>query len=184
MPSRALTIGAAERVGDLLELVPGPQRPWPARMTVFFPPLSSAAALLSDSACGTTIGGVHASDVCPLMFAAESASSEVDFSCQSLQQLMCATPLAASAVAAGGVDQGVRVRRPHDLLVEDGDIREELEQVDLLLVAHAHQVVVGLPGDGQHRGAVHLGVVEAVQEVDRPGPEVAMQTPSRPENLA
>ena len=61
------------------------------------------------------------------------------------------------------------VLRAHDLLVEDGDVLEELQQVDLLLVAHAHQVVVGLPGDRQHRGAVDLGVVEAVEQVDRPG---------------
>ncbi len=27
----------------------------------------------------------------------------------------------------GRVDQGMRVRRPHDLLVEDRDVREELE---------------------------------------------------------
>ena len=47
---------------------------------------------------------------------------------------------------------------------------KRLEHVDLLLVSMSHQVVVGLPGDGQDRGAVQLGVVEAVQQVDRPGP--------------
>ena len=40
--------------------------------------------------------------------------------------------------------------RPHHLLVEDGDIREELQQVDLLLIVHTHQVMVGLTGDREH----------------------------------
>ena len=75
------------------------------------------------------MGGVHALDVCPLMFPPRGYSSEADLSCQSLQQLMCATPRARQRRAAGGVHQGMRVRRPHDLLVEDGDIREQLQQV-------------------------------------------------------
>src|SRR5271166_6945162 len=66
-------------------------------MTVFVPPLSSSAALFSDSTCGMTMGGVHALDVCPVTFICEGAPSDVDFSCQSLQQLMCATPRDPSA---------------------------------------------------------------------------------------
>ena len=42
-----------------------------------------------------------------------------------------------------------------------------VEQVDFLLVAHPHQIMIGLAGDRQDGGVVHLGVVQAVQQVDR-----------------
>ena len=69
---------------------------------------------------------------------------------------------------AGDVDQLAGVLRPQDHLVVGGDVLEQLEDVDLLLVVRADQVVVGVPGDRQHRGAVELGVVEAVEQVDGP----------------
>ena len=69
--------------------------------------------------------------------------------------------------AAAGVDQRADVPGAEDLLVVDGDVLEERQQVDFLLVARADQVVVGLAGDREHRRAVHLGVVEAVEQVDR-----------------
>ena len=81
---------------------------------------------------------------------------------------MCATPPSPQGRPAGHVDQGLGVHRPVGLLVEDGHVLEEPQQVDLLLVVHAHEVVIRLTGDGQHRRPVHLGVVEAVEQVDRP----------------
>ena len=105
-------------------------------------------------------------------------------SCQSLGQLMWATPSRPRAVRQAASASALRMPRAHDLLVEDGDVLEQAEQVDFLLVAHPHQVVIGLAGDRQDGGAVHLGVVEAVSRWIAPGPLVAMQTPSRPVNLA
>ena len=168
LPSRALTIGAASVSATCSSSSPAPSAPWPARMTVFFPPLSSGRGALErlglrdDDRRRPGLGRV------PLdVHRPRGRSSEDDFSCQSLQQLMCATPRAASAARQAASTRACGVRRAHDLLVEDGHVREELQQVDLLLVVHADQVVIGLPGDRQHRGAVHLGVVEAVQQVDR-----------------
>src|SRR3954447_16718420 len=97
LPSSALTIGAPRMSATCSSSSPAPIAPCPASMTGFLPPLSSDAALLSDSACGTTMGGVQALDVCPLTFIGEGDPSEADFSCQSLQHVMCATPRAPSA---------------------------------------------------------------------------------------
>ena len=59
---------------------------------------------------------------------------------------------------------------PEDHLVVGGHVAEELEDVDLLLEVRADHVVVRVPGDGQDRGVIELGVVEAVEQVDGPGP--------------
>ncbi len=69
------------------------------------------------------------------------------------------------------VDDVVDVGRPHDALVVDGHVHEQLVEVHVLLVVRADQVVKGVAGDGQHRLAVALGVVQAVEQVDaaRPG---------------
>ena len=71
----------------------------------------------------------------------------------------------------GLVDDVDDVGRPHDPLVVGGDVHEQLVEVDVLLVVRADQVVEGVAGDRQHRLAVALGVVEAVEQVDaaRPG---------------
>ena len=97
------------------------------------------------------MGGFHAFDVWPFTLAAEAFPSEVDFSCQSLQQLMCATPRAPSAARQAASTRRMCVRRPHHLLIEDGNILEEVQQVDLLLVMHPHEVMVRLSGDREHR---------------------------------
>ena len=57
-----------------------------------------------------------------------------------------------------------------DLLVEDGDVLEEREEIHFLLVTRADEVVVGLTRQGEHRRAVHLRVVEAVEQMNRAGP--------------
>ena len=49
--------------------------------------------------------------------------------------------------------------RTVDLLIENRHILEEADEVDFLLVMHAHQVMVGLPRDRQDGGPVHLGIV-------------------------
>ena len=64
------------------------------------------------------------------------------------------------------------------------DVREQRLQVDLLLVGAAHRAALGLADDRDDGHVVQLGVVEPVEQVDRAGPLVAMQTPTLPENLA
>ena len=54
----------------------------------------------------------------------------------------------------------------------------------ILLGVSSDQVVELQAGDSQHRRTIHLRVVEAVQQVDSTGPEVARQTPSFPVYLA
>jgi hypothetical protein len=49
------------------------------------------------------------------------------------------------------------------------DVLEEVVQVDLLLVVAAERRGGGLPHDGHHGLVVHSGVVQPVEEVDRPG---------------
>src|SRR5256885_333376 len=68
--------------------------------------------------------------------------------------------------AARRVDERACVPGAEDLLVVGGDVLEERQQIDFLLVPHAHEVVVGLPGDGEHRRAIELRVVEAVEQVN------------------
>jgi hypothetical protein len=55
--------------------------------------------------------------------------------------------------------------------VVGGHVLVQLLQVDLLLVTGAQQLGLLHAGDGQHRGVVELGVVQAVEQVDtaRPG---------------
>jgi hypothetical protein len=58
----------------------------------------------------------------------------------------------------------------HDLLVVDGDVLEQREEIDLLLVVGAEQVVVRLPGEREHWRSVELRVVETVEKVNRARP--------------
>jgi hypothetical protein len=79
---------------------------------------------------------------------------------------------------------------PHLLGIGDhvhvlvGDVLEEREQVDFLLVVAAERRSCLLADDRDHRLVVELGVVAPVQEVDRAGAEVARQTPTSPMNFA
>ena len=59
-----------------------------------------------------------------------------------------------------------RMDRHLDVL---GHVPEQEGEVHLLLVRAAQRHAGLLPDDGQHRLVVHLGVVEAVEQVDRPG---------------
>ena len=74
-----------------------------------------------------------------------------------------------SAVLIASSTHVVDVGRPHDALVVGGHVHEQLVQVHVLLVMGADQVVEGVAGDRQHRLAVALGVVEAVEQVDAAG---------------
>ena len=75
-------------------------------------------------------------------------------------------------------------RRAGRLHVFAGDVLEEHLQVDLLLIAAADRAAGLLPDDRHHRLMIEPGVVEPVEKMDAPGPEVARQTPTSPVNLA
>ena len=55
---------------------------------------------------------------------------------------------------------------PHHPRVVDGDVLEDLVEVEVLLGEGVDQIVIMMSGDGEHRLAVHLGVIEAVEQVD------------------
>ena len=65
------------------------------------------------------------------------------------------------------VDQVARLRGLHADLDELGDVLEEHLQVDLLLVGGAERHAFLLADDREDGRVVELGVVEAVQQVDR-----------------
>ena len=58
------------------------------------------------------------------------------------------------------------VGRPHDALVVRGDIHEQLVQIHILLIMRSDQVVKGVTGNGEHRLAIALGVVQPIQQVN------------------
>jgi hypothetical protein len=69
------------------------------------------------------------------------------------------------------VDQMADLRRRHAGLDElRGDVLEQGREVDLLLVVRAQRERLLLPDDGHHRLVVELGVVQAVEKVDRTRP--------------
>ena len=68
-----------------------------------------------------------------------------------------------------GIDEAACLAGAHELLVEDGDILEQRKQIDLLLVMHAKEVMIGLAGDGEHGCAVELRVVQPVEQMNRAG---------------
>jgi hypothetical protein len=70
--------------------------------------------------------------------------------------------------AAGRVGHRLHVRSAHDADAVVRDVGEQLVEFDVLLRVCADQVVRRHPGDGQHRLAVELRVVQAVEQMDAP----------------
>ena len=69
-----------------------------------------------------------------------------------------------------------------DVLVRD--VLEERVKIDFLLVTATDGRTRGLAHDGDYWLVIELRVVEAVEEVYGPGPDVARQTPTSPVNFA
>ena len=67
------------------------------------------------------------------------------------------------------VDHIDRMSRAHDALVEDRNVHVKLVEIDVLLVIHADQVVKSVPGDGEHRLQIALGVIETIEQVNAAG---------------
>ena len=87
-----------QRVGDLLQLVAGPQRPLAGEDDGLLAAVEQRRGALERLLpAGRRSAGVQAFDVCPLTFIGDGVLVEVDRSCQSLRQLMCATPRAPTA---------------------------------------------------------------------------------------
>ena len=70
---------------------------------------------------------------------------------------------------AGQVHQVFHVCGTHHSLVEHGDVLEEFVEFHVLLGEGADQIVIVHAGDRQHRLAVQLGVVEAVEQMNAAG---------------
>ena len=75
-------------------------------------------------------------------------------------------PATAHGSAAGKLDDILDMRRSHDARVVDADIHEQLVELHILLGVGGHEVVILQAGNGEHRCAVELGVVEPVQQMD------------------
>ena len=72
--------------------------------------------------------------------------------------------------AEGAIDAVPHGRRAgHGDAIFAGDILEERLQIDFLLILAADRGRRGLADDGDDRLVIHLGVVEAVEQVDRAG---------------
>ncbi len=72
--------------------------------------------------------------------------------------------------ADGQLHDVLGVGRAHDPAIVDRHVHEQLVELHVLLGMGVDQVVELQAGDRQHRLAVQLGVIEAVQEVDAPRP--------------
>ena len=164
-----MTIGAATMSASCSSSSPAPSAPCPARITVFLPALSSVGRR-AKSSCAR-----HDDRRPPHV-----RRVALDVLLRRLVVLDCLfldvdragdvrDAASESAARQRGVDQRCDVRGAEDLLVVDGDVLEQRQQVDFLLIVRADQVVVRLAGDREHRRAVHLGVVQAVQQVDGAG---------------
>ena len=68
--------------------------------------------------------------------------------------------------AASKLGHVLDMRRPHDARIVDADIHEELVQLHVLLGVGVEKIVELKSGNRDHRSAVELGVVKAVQQVD------------------
>jgi hypothetical protein len=71
--------------------------------------------------------------------------------------------------ATSEINQIFDVHRTHHALVEDADVDKEFVERDVLLRVGADQIVVLEAGDGEHRSAIQLCVVESVEQVNASG---------------
>ena len=72
--------------------------------------------------------------------------------------------------AAGQIGHHFHVRRSHHTFVVGCDVDEQLVGLHVLLRMGPDQVVVREAGDGEHRLAIQLGVVQPVEQMDRAWP--------------
>ena len=71
--------------------------------------------------------------------------------------------------ANGEVGNGLHVGAAHHPVVVDGDVDEELVEFDVLLLERSCNVVELHARDGEDRLLVHLGVVQAVEQMNAAG---------------
>ena len=94
-----------------------------------------------------------------------------------------AHPAIGQRGATGEVHHVLHVRGVHDARVVLAHVDVEPVQLDVLLLVGVDEVGIGQTGDGDHRLAVQLGVVETVQEVDAPGAGGGQTHPEPPGEL-
>ena len=90
LPRSGFTIGAPRRSATASSSVAAPRAPRPARMTIFFPALSSCAARNKSLASGSRAPNAHTSEVWCGMFRLECFLS-TSASCKSTGNVMCET---------------------------------------------------------------------------------------------
>jgi hypothetical protein len=86
--------------------------------------------------------------------------------------------------ATGAVRNEQRMLRARHLFTICRKRLHQLHGIDGLLITNASKVVERQARYSHHRRAVERGIVEAIHQMDRPGPVVPMQTPNRPVCLA
>ena len=62
------------------------------------------------------------------------------------------------------------MRRPHHARAVNRNIQKHAVEVDILLRMRVDQIVKMMPGDREHRLAVHLRVIKSIQQVNAAGP--------------
>ncbi len=79
-------------------------------------------------------------------------------------------PVISKSRSACQIGDVLHMGRSHNAFVEDSNIHEKFVQRNVLLRERADEVVKLKPGNGQHRLAVELGVVESIQKMNPAGP--------------
>jgi hypothetical protein len=82
-------------------------------------------------------------------------------------------PAIAERHPAGAVGHQHRVFRPGHFDIVERDVLHELRRVGALLIACSDQVMKGHAGNRDNRRAVHVRVIQAVEEVDDARPRGA-----------
>jgi hypothetical protein len=67
---------------------------------------------------------------------------------------------------AARIDKSLDMTGAQHLLVINGDIFEQRQQIDFLLITRADQVVIGLAGQSQDWSPIQFRVIESIQKMD------------------
>src|SRR5262249_22258827 len=66
------------------------------------------------------------------------------------------------------IDRIGGVTWPHDALVVDSNIDEQLIEINILLMMRPNKIVEGMARKGEDRLAVEFGIIQPIEQVDAP----------------